>query len=322
MCFWSLLRRSKDKDPPVVHKNAKFHRSVCGREREVIVDKNSFWTIKAGEKRDLDRILSEFLEAQDVRTILATNSFELWLRKKAVEMGAEFPAVNCISLAWDMPVEAKIAAGKALLAKCAVGEEGFSEADIPEAPEVQLRRDDEVNEVLVLEVNLRDKDSQPGYLRTLDAWWDLFEMPEDFKAKGYKKVRWNYLQAKEDIIRRLPEYEYKPGIRWVVVDTKAYHGKSCDQAVELSGRDSVTLAGLEGIMLLAQCPKWAESWDGKDSPFPNFAGLQVFYNGDWSRSVYVSRWDGGNREVELSGVWSGLVYSDRSCPSVRECKSS
>ena len=218
---------------------------------------------------------------------------------------------------WDVSVEEKIIAVKAFLAKYAAGEEGFSEADIPSMPNVQLRRDEKVNEVLVLGVYPADKDGEPGWLRSF-LWWDFFEISEKLRTKGYKKTCWSELQFKENTVRLISNYDYKPGIRWIIVDTKSYHGKSCTQAEESVMRNGEVLAGPEVLMLLAQCPEWAESWNGKNSPYPNVTALQMVYGGDWASSAFVNRWD-ADREVRLDAYWSDYAGSDWACPSVREC---
>ena len=223
-------------------------------------------------------------------------------------------SVARIAPAWDVSTGAKIAAGAVFLTKYATGEEGFSESDIPEVPEITLYE----GEVLTLAIYLPDKDGVPGYLRTLDAWWDHFQVSEGLKSEGYNKARWDHLEAREDRIRLIASYEYKPGIRWIVVNTKTYHGESCDKATELAKAEGKTVAGLETIMLLAQCPKWAESWNGKESPYPNATALQVFYNIGWSRSVCLDRWD-DDLGVELGAGWSGGVVSHWASPVFREC---
>ena len=199
---------------------------------------------------------------------------------------------------YDVSLETKIASAKAFLARYAEGEMGFSETDIPAVPEVELLE----NEVLVLGIYLPDKDSKPGYLRTFDAWWDFYELPEFMKEDGYKKIRSNCfqrncLEAREDQIRLWPSYEYRPGMRWIVIDTKVYKGESSDNAVRLAAADGKTLAGLEVLMLLAYCPKWAASW-GDAKPRINATALQVFYEKDgWGWSVLMYRWDGGSEVI-------------------------
>jgi len=277
------------------------------------MSKNDLWDISAGEMRELNRILAESLSAQEARKILAERSFDSWLQR----MTFEFPNP---SLTWDVHVRRKIDVVSDFCRKYTSGLRGFSFRDI-QIPKVRPGGD----EVLVLAVFLPDKDGVPGYLRTLDAWWDCIGTNGVFESKGkrYKKKRSEFLESTTDRICLLPGYEYEPGIRWLVVNTKAYYGKLCSEARELARREATTLTGPEILMLLAQCPEWPASWDEENSPCPNAIALQVRFGHIWINSVcleletdyLISPLD----VISLSSISNDFAKGHRSSPTVREC---
>ena len=188
----------------------------------------------------------------------------------------------------------------------------FSEQDIPVVPTDMQLAD---GEVVLLAVYLPGKDGMPGYLTTLDAWWDFAVAPG-----GLKKTRWWRMKSDPDRIRLLPGAEWKPGIRWGVFDPNSYQDESCESAVAQAERDGITLAGTEVVNAVALFPAWACSWDGEDCPYPNAAALQVYFLGRWCLSVCLSRWIRRRpRGLRLLAYWSGQSDCRWTSPSVREC---
>ncbi len=169
------------------------------------------------------------------------------------------------------------------------------------------------NEVLMLAVSLPPKGRKSGLHHTFDELWNLIEAPD-----GYTKWRWEELKATAKLLRQAPGYDYTPGIRWVVFNPNAYHGKSPEAALKQSKEDSVQLAGLEVLMAALLFPTWTTSWNGGSSPYPNMSALQFYWNSRWSVVPYLCRWV-GSRQLRLHADWAGYAYGGWSSPSVTEC---
>jgi len=191
------------------------------------------------------------------------------------------------------------------------GQEGFRPSDIPAVPTNFIPRTK--TEVLLLAVYLPDKGRVKGFRRTFDAWWDFIVPPA-----GLTKWRWEELKSDSKHLRLAPGVEYKPGIRWVAFDPNAYQGKSPKDALAQSANDGTTLAHAEVLMVAAQFPSWASSWNGGNSPYPNMSALQFYWDTDWSRVPYLGR-GGGSRQLKLSADWADFADSRWSSPVVREC---
>lgn len=190
---------------------------------------------------------------------------------------------------------------------------GFQDSDFPAPPGF---RPSDPNEVLLLVASLPVKGRKPGLHRTFDELWNLIEAPD-----GYEKWRWDELKATTKLLRQTSGYIHTPGIRWVVFNPNAYHGKSPRKALELSKADNVQLAGTEVLMAALLFPDWATSWNGNTSPYPNLSGLQFNYDGDstdWSGVPDLNRWD-DVRQLELNADWADSSFDYWSSPSVREC---
>lgn len=169
------------------------------------------------------------------------------------------------------------------------------------------------NEVLMLAVSLPPKGRKSGLHRTFDELWNLIEAPD-----GYTKYRWDELKATTKLLRQAPGYNHTPGIRWVVFNPNAYHGKSPEAVLKQSKIDNAQLAGLEVLMATLLFPTWATSWNGDSSPYPNMSALQFYWNSGWSRVPYLDRWDVARR-LELRAHWAVGSREDFASPSVREC---
>lgn len=187
---------------------------------------------------------------------------------------------------------------------------GFEDSDFPSIPEdIQLHGD----EVLLLCVSLRAQRGKSALQRTFEELWYLSEAPTD-----YTKWRWDELKSDSKHLRQAPGYKHTPGIRWVVFNPNAYHGKSPEAALKQSKIDNVQLAGLEVLMAVLLFPTWATSWNGDTSAYPNMSGLQFYWNTDWSRVPYLDRW-GDGRQLGLYAGWAGYSGVCFASPSVREC---
>lgn len=211
---------------------------------------------------------------------------------------------------WYVPLEQQL---KQVQAFNAALDWGFQDSDFPAPPGF---RPSDPNEVLLLVVSLPVKGRKPGLHRTFDELWNLIEAPD-----GYEKWRWDELKATTKLLRQTSGYIHTPGIRWVVFNPNAYHGKSPRKALELSKADNVQLAGTEVLMAALLFPDWATSWNGNTSQWPNLSGLQFNYDGDstdWSDVPYLRRWDGA-RQLRLHARWADFSHVIWSSPSVREC---
>lgn len=187
---------------------------------------------------------------------------------------------------------------------------GFSDSDMPSVPQnVTLNK----GELLLLCVYLPKAGKQTGLQRTFDELWELCQAPN-----GYTKYRWDELKSDSKHLRSAPGHSHRVGVRWVIINPTAYHGKSAEYALSRRNEDNIRVAGVEALMLQVLCPDWATSWNGDSSPYPNLSGLQFYWNSDWSGVPYLRRWD-DDRRLELRAFWadSGLPYW--ASPSVREC---
>lgn len=187
---------------------------------------------------------------------------------------------------------------------------GFVTKNIPAIPGY---RPSDPNEVLMLAVSLPPKGRKSGLYHTFDELWNLIEAPD-----GYTKWRRDELKATSKLLRQAPDYDYTPGIRWVVFNPNAYHGKSPEAALDASKADGVDLAGVEVLMAALLFPDWIASWNGTDSPFPNLSGLQFYWDAGWSDVPYLDRW-GGDRRLGLYAHWADDRSDRWASPSVREC---
>lgn len=194
---------------------------------------------------------------------------------------------------------------------------GFTDADFPSAPEeAQLG----LNEVLSLAVYLPKKGRQSGLQRTVEELWGA--IPE--KIGDFTKWRWDGLKTDSKHLRLAPhtdgsERDWKPGIRWVVIDLTAGLGKSPRTVLATTDVDDpYQPTGVELLSLLLLQPNWATSWDGKKFFYPNLTGLQFYYNEGWSRVPFLYRSD-DDRQFELYAAGDDYTGGKWASPAFREC---
>jgi hypothetical protein len=281
-----------------------------------------------GSYFDLTRKLAEAgLTAEQVEEILRrpelASGMVAWLREQLVPVVSSGIRLSPRSPSWDASLESKIDTVRDYLGVFGGGRPGFRLKDIPLAPELFTRVTP--TEVLMLAVYLPDRGNVPGYLRTLDTWWEFLSPPP-----GYTKVRWDGLKSDPALLRLLPGIEYRPGIRWVGFDPFANWNSTNGRTVQSlwAGSDSSSLAHAEVLMGARQLHDWLNGQDGTTIPRPDMAGLQrrepaTEDESDeesvaaWQHALYLRRWD-DDHQLELDAIWAGDVDRDWSAPRVRE----
>lgn len=174
------------------------------------------------------------------------------------------------------------------------GEPGFRPEDIPAPPNRRVRR----GHRLLLTVNLPDKGGDPGWLRTLRAWWQ-FDCTQ-------RQDNWLGVTLDADRVRLAPGVDYQPGIRWVEYDADAYPGASPERALALAAHDDVRLAGAEAIMASTLLPGHVDSWFEGGKLAPNLSVYQYHWNTDgvaWAGSLYLCRF---GSKLSLGAFSAGL----------------
>ena len=210
---------------------------------------------------------------------------------------------------WYPPVNDQIRKASVFL-ELHGGKEGYRPSDIPAIPNFTPRTR---TEVLLLTVMLPNKGYMKGFRRTFDSWWDFIVPPS-----GLTKWRWQELKSNSKRLRLAKGIEYKPGIRWVAFDPYAYQSKSPKQALALSvNDDTTTLAHAEVLMAAAMFPDWVDSWDNRESPYPNLSGFQ-FWNSGWN-FVLALRSSPSKSMLGLDAVRADSRNSSCSSPTIREC---
>lgn len=184
---------------------------------------------------------------------------------------------------------------------------------IPEAPANFTPKTS--TEVLMLAVYLSCDNLHvvAGVERTNKVWWDFIIPP-----KGYTKYRWEGFKSDPENLRlatnRPVVRRHRHGMRWVAFDPSANRGvspRSCWNNSEVV----TTLASAEILMAAALFPRWALSWNGESSPYPNMTGYQVFDGKGWNMTLRIIT------EPKLLKMTVGLANSSQeswSNPTVRE----
>lgn len=187
----------------------------------------------------------------------------------------------------------------------------FTDADYPDVPKGLGPTG---GKVPLLAIYLPDKDGKTGLERTFETYYDLTGIGHSLEFE---------LKSDPDHLRAIPDYDYKPGIRWVWLDPGAYHGLSPMDALLAAKCDKVYLAGLEVLMAVYHFPKWAAHWNGTTVPYPWLAGLQ-FWSEDvgnaWSDVPYL-RSDacyGSRPQLALDMDWRDQVHRRLCSPAITE----
>ena len=109
-----------------------------------------------------------------------------------------------------------------------------------------------------------------GYRASLkDTFNELWDMISIRGADKYSPN--NILMTRLSFKDSLAE---KPGFYWLAFDIDASNrGLSPYKASKIAWKHQKFLAGTSVLMAMVLFPKWAETWDGKKSPFPIMGGL-------------------------------------------------
>lgn len=142
---------------------------------------------------------------------------------------------------------------------------------------------------------------------TFDSLWDKVVTPE-----GYTKFHWEGVKSDKRNLRLAPNKREFTEPVWLEFDPEYGKGECPDK---LWGQPD--LAGLEVLSALIQFPDWCLSWF-KDASAPNMSGLQLKYDGKWSRVPYLGR-DDVARQLPLGDLWAGSWGVHWASPRVREC---
>lgn len=132
---------------------------------------------------------------------------------------------------------------------------------------------------------------EAGVERTNKVWWDFIVPP-----KGHIKIRWEEFKTDPEHLQLVPDEtdpdmvkKHRSGIRWVAFDPNANQDKSprsCWNDPEVAP----TLASAEVLMAAALFPRWALSWNGSSSPYPNMSGYQYFDGRKWAMVPCIGEW--------------------------------
>ena len=142
---------------------------------------------------------------------------------------------------------------------------------------------------------------------SFDSLWDKVVAPE-----GYTKYRWEGVKADKRNLRLSPNKREFTQPVWLAFDPE--HGKG-ERPDSFWGQADI--AASEVFSALIQFPDWPLAWFNGASA-PNLTGYQLKYDWNWSRVLYLYRWDGG-RQLELIGHWANSRGDYWASPSVREC---
>lgn len=182
---------------------------------------------------------------------------------------------------------------------------GLKASDFPKVPDFKPETD---TEVLVLSINLPEKDGKSGVARTFDELWDAIDID------GHTKWRWDSLYS--DNIR-LFNREHTPGLRWVAYDPNFYWDKEKGRSPESLWNDKESVAASEALSAVLLNPDYVAQLDGYKVPYIDLAGYQFKYDNEWSDCPCLDRWVDGRR-LGLSANWAGAAGPGWAAPRVRE----
>lgn len=147
---------------------------------------------------------------------------------------------------------------------------------------------------------------------------------DQFKAAGDDYYRWDGLKSDAKSLRLAPRTLHfdnpgAPTLYWVIYEPFANWDRENGYTVQGLWDGKVKgLAHVENLNAIELMPDWVRSMDGKNVPYINLPGYQVFYESDWSLCPCVDWWS-DDRRLDLSAVWAvdrGYGYAS---PVVREC---
>lgn len=183
------------------------------------------------------------------------------------------------SVQWQMVTDAQVIAAKNFYLKYGNSKPGFRPSDTPAPPIVELA----TGELLLLYAPL------DSLQRTVDAYWEEAKAP-----KGHTKDRCKELKSDPGLLRVIPGTEFSYRVQWVIFNPTANKGKSPRWSIENATKNQLP-AHTHVLMALYYFRDWVNSWNGKDSPLPNMAGLQSRrnYKSDWTDTPHIHYWDNG-----------------------------
>lgn len=241
----------------------------------------SFYDLPKGKGIEFDRILADAgLSAEDAVRVLRDHS----LGKVMVN------ALHAVPIVYQPPgwyVGPKSQAKRVQQLLDRVG----CVAPIPEPPADFTPHTSTEVLMLVAYLSCDGLHTEAGVERTNREWWDFIDPP-----KGHTKLRWEEFRSDPVYLRLVPD-ETKPdevkkhhfGVRWVAFDPNANQGKS-PRSCWNDPSIAPTLASAEVLMAVALFPRWALSWNGASSPYPNMSGYQFFDGGDWNMTLRITPW--------------------------------
>jgi len=147
---------------------------------------------------------------------------------------------------------------------------------------------------------------------------------DQFKAAGDDYYRWDGLKSDAKSLRLAPRTLHfdnpgAPTLYWVIYEPFANWDRENGYTVQGLWDGKVKgLAHVENLNAIELMPDWVRSMDGKNVPYINLPGYQVFYESDWSDCPYV-RWWSDDRRLSLDARWAGRRYYGYASPVVREC---
>jgi hypothetical protein len=175
-------------------------------------------------------------------------------------------------------------------------------------------------EVLMLAVYLSydNLHLEAGVERTHKVWWDFIVPP-----KGHTKARWEEFKTDPDHLRLVPDRtnpegikKHHHGVRWIAFDPNANQGKS-PRSCWNDPQIATALASAEVLMALALFPRWALSWNGASSPYPNMSGYQYYDGKGWNMTPCIVAQE-GKVLLKLTAMPANSPNATAANPTVRE----
>jgi hypothetical protein len=154
------------------------------------------------------------------------------------------------------------------------------------------------------------KNGPKGVERTFHELWGVASSAQ------HAKWRWDgYDKAGPERLRLLKGIEYKPGLRWEVIDLGCQRDKKPE---DVCHPEKSPHAGI--LASAALHPEWIKAMDGENVPYVWASGYEVNVPNErpWACVPYLD-FDRGDRKIELSYKWSVDYDSSWAVPSfVRE----
>lgn len=145
---------------------------------------------------------------------------------------------------------------------------GFEDADFPSVVDDSSLSEEQV---LCLAVYLPDKDGVSGAQRTMVTLWNA--LPK-LVGRHSRLLGLDLIPGPTQV--RVVQGTWRPGIRWVILNTTTYAGLSADEALAKATTADVQLAGVELLSLLVLQPGWLETWATEKQLNPQLSNLRCY----------------------------------------------